>query len=83
MFNNGAKIAGMDFADFIQPDNNQVSYAQQCFLHVSVYPDIYRQLRSAMIDHMTKPKEVLLTVDEYGEVEEEHCEDTEQEALYE
>ena len=59
-----------------------MTIASTSYLHTTVYPDIYRQLRSAMIDHMTKPKEVLLTVDEYGEVEAEHCEDTEQEALY-
>jgi exportin-1 len=32
---------------------------------------------------MAKPKEVLLSLDEDGEVEEEHFEDTEQEVLYE
>ena len=36
-----------------------------------------------MIDFMAKPKEVLLTIDENGEVEEEHFEDTETMALYE
>ena len=36
-----------------------------------------------MIDHMAKPDEVLLTIDEDGEVEEEHFEDLESAALYE
>jgi exportin-1 len=48
-----------------------------------VYPEIYRLLRSSLIDLMAKPKEVLLSLDEDGEVEEEHFEDTEQEVLYE
>jgi len=36
-----------------------------------------------MFDHMAKPKEVLLTIDEDGDVEEEYEIDTENVALYE
>ena len=36
-----------------------------------------------MIDFMAKPKEVLITIDENGNVEEEHYEDTETLYLYE
>ena len=36
-----------------------------------------------MIDFMAKPKEVLITIDENGDVEEEHYEDTETLYLYE
>lgn len=36
-----------------------------------------------MFDHMAKPSEVLLTIGEDGEVEEEHFEDTETIFIYE
>jgi len=36
-----------------------------------------------MFDHMAKPKEVLLSIDDNGEVEEEYTLDTENIALYE
>lgn len=42
-----------------------------------------RDLKIVMIDYMVKPQEVLLTVDESGEVEEEIIEDTELVYLYE
>lgn len=46
-------------------------------LHQQVYPEILEKVKVTMIDYMAKPKEVLLTIDENGEVEEEHIEDTE------
>lgn len=48
-----------------------------------MYPDIFREVRSCLFDNMAKPSEVLLTIDEDGEVEEEHIEDTETTFLYE
>lgn len=42
-----------------------------------------KEVKVVMIDYMVKPQEVLLTVDESGEVEEEIIEDTELVFLYE
>jgi exportin-1 len=47
-----------------------------------VYPKIFREARTIMFDFMAKPTEVLLTIDEDGEVEEEHIEDSENIFLY-
>lgn len=52
-------------------------------MHTQVYPNILRDVKIVMIDYMVKPQEVLLTVDENGEVEEEIIEDTELKDLYE
>lgn len=64
-------IAGMTFSTS-GGASVQHSFANSNYLHTNVYPDIYRLLRIALIDHMTKPKEVLLNLDEYGEIEEDH-----------
>lgn len=41
------------------------------------------EVRELHIDEMAKPKEVLIQIDENGEVEEEFYEDTENLAIYE
>lgn len=52
-------------------------------MHEAIYPEILHEVKNIMFDQMAKPKEVLLSIDENGDVEEEHFEDTENEALYE
>jgi exportin-1 len=52
-------------------------------MHIKVYPEIMEKVMDIMIDFMARPKEVLVSVDEDGEVEEEVFEDTEQVVLYE
>lgn len=47
------------------------------FLSTQVFPPILTQLRETMLDFMVKPKEVLVSIDEDGEVQEEHIENTE------
>ena len=53
------------------------------FLAQEIYPGILSEVKEIMLDFMAKPKEVLLTIDEDGDVEEEHVVDTENAALYE
>lgn len=48
-----------------------------------MYPEILRLLRTTLIDNMAKPNEVLVTINDEGEVEEEHFEDTETIFVYE
>lgn len=43
---------------------------------------MFRETRKLLFDFMAKPDEVLITIDEDGEVEEEHFEDVESQ-LYE
>ena len=52
-------------------------------LHLQVYPEILTEVKELHIDEMAKPKEVLISIDENGDVEEEFFEDTENLALYE
>ena len=52
-------------------------------MHAHIYPQILFDVKQIMFDYMAKPKEVLLTIDENGEVEEEYIKDTENIALYE
>lgn len=52
-------------------------------LHAHVYPEVLREVKNILFDHMAKPKEVLLSIDDNGEVEEEYIVDTENIALYE
>ena len=37
-------------------------------MHSQVYPQILQSLREAYMDHMQKPKEVLIMIDENGDV---------------
>ena len=53
------------------------------FLAREIYPGILTEAKQIMFDFMAKPNEVLITVDEDGEIEEEYVFDTENEALYE
>ena len=65
----------MDFVDFINGGSSgqaPVPTSSANYLPSSVYPEIYRLLWDALIEHMTKPKEVLLNLNEYGEIEEDH-----------
>lgn len=52
-------------------------------MHVHIYPQILTEVKHIMFDLMAKPKEVLLSIDDNGEVEEEYQIDTENVALYE
>ena len=52
-------------------------------MHAHIYPQVLHEVKQIMFDNMAKPKEVLLTIDENGEVEEEYTKDTENIALYE
>ena len=70
------QIQGMDFASF-SGFTTQQSTQMATQLHQQVYPQILDQVKVTMINYMAKPKEVLITIDENGEVEEEHFEDTE------
>jgi len=51
-------------------------------MHQQVYPSILRDVKVVMMDFMVKPREVLVKVDESGELEEEVYEDTETQELY-
>ena len=61
------------------------SQAQQApsLMHAHVYPQILAEVKNIMFDHMAKPKEVLLSIDDNGDVMEEYELDTENIALYE
>ena len=48
-----------------------------------MYPEILNEVKELHIDEMAKPSEVLLSIDENGDVEEEFYEDTENKAIYE
>ena len=52
-------------------------------MHAHVYPPILTEVKQIIFDNMAKPKEVLLSIDDNGEVEEEYVVDTENIALYE
>lgn len=52
-------------------------------MHAHVYPPILTEVKQIMFDHMAKPNEVLLTIDEDGDVQEEYEIDSENIALYE
>lgn len=52
-------------------------------MHAHIYPQILTEVKHIIFDFMAKPKEVLLTIDENGDVEEEYNIDTENIALYE
>ena len=47
-----------------------------------MYPSVLRDVKVVMMDYMVKPREVLVKVDESGELEEEVYEDTETQELY-
>lgn len=53
-----AQFGGMNFAGLM--DNS--------FMHTQVYPLILETIRNIMIDNMARPKEVLVIIDENGEV---------------
>ena len=42
------------------------AFLQSSFMHSQIYPNIMDQLRESILDHMAKPKEVLVEVDENG-----------------
>jgi hypothetical protein len=52
-------------------------------MHHQVYPQILREIKIVAIDYMVRPREVLVTIDESGDVEEEVVEDTEMRELFE
>ncbi len=70
----------MDFAAFAQ--NLSFGQSKLTWLHHNVYPEIFAMLRATILDFMVQPQEIKLTIDENGEVEEEHIEDSEQNNLY-
>lgn len=59
------------------------SLLNNSFMHYQIYPVILEQVREIMINHMAKPKEVLVVIDENGEAVEEHFDDTETISIYE
>ena len=71
-------IPGMDLSNFGMQQQGAVSQ-----LHLQLYPEILNEVRELHIDEMAKPKEVLIQIDENGDVEEEFYEDTENLAIYE
>lgn len=52
-------------------------------MHHQVYPAILRDIKVVMIDYMVKPQEVLVTIDESGDLEQEVVEDSEMRELFE
>ena len=52
-------------------------------LHLQLYPEVLNEVKELHIDEMAKPKEVLISIDENGDVEEELTEDTANLAIYE
>lgn len=44
---------------------------------MEVYPGIFSMLRATILDFMVPPQEIKLTIDENGEVADEHIEDSE------
>ena len=60
-----------------------VSQFNKTFLSREVYPSILTEVKQIMLDLMAKPKEVLISIDEDGEIEAEHFLDTENIELYE
>lgn len=52
-------------------------------MHSQVYPGILQALREAYMDHMQKPKEVLVMIDENGDAVEQQGVDVECLYLYE
>lgn len=77
------KVLSVPGLDFSSAPSNAIGNKGNTFLHQNVYKDIFNQLRQIMFDQMAKPDEVLITIDECGEVEEEHIEDLEAIQLYE
>ncbi len=79
----GAEIAhidnNLDFSNF----STQFSQIKVTLMHQQVYPQILRDVKILAIDYMVKPREVLVTIDESGDVEEEVVEDTEMFELFE
>lgn len=75
-------VNGMDFGSLTQTQTQNQEFLQSV-LYRQVYPTILQNVALTMIDLMAKPKEVLLTINDDGEVEEEHIEDTENLFLYE
>jgi exportin-1 len=80
-FNHGSPGDGnLDFSNFA---TQMATQTKVTMMHQQVYPAVLKDVKIVMIDFMVKPKDVLLTVDESGEVEEEVVEDTEMRELYE
>lgn len=69
-----AAIGGFNFG---------LSLLNSSFMHTQVYGKILDEVRVMAIDKMAKPKEVLVTQDEFGEVIEEVFDDIEANAIYE
>jgi len=53
------------------------------FIHTQIYPEILREVKLIMVEFMAKPNEVLISINEDGEIEEERFEDVENVYLYE
>lgn len=70
----------LDFSNF----STQFTQANKLTLmHHQVYPAILRDIKVVMIDFMVKPQEVLVTIDESGDLEQEVVEDSEMRELFE
>lgn len=47
------------------------------YLYTQVYENVLNEVKKVMMSQMAKPREVLISVDENGDIEEEHFEDVE------
>lgn len=63
--------------------NFGINLLSSSYMHNQVYPQVLESVRIMAIDKMAKPKEVLVTQDEFGEVVEEVFDDIETNAIYE
>jgi hypothetical protein len=47
------------------------------YLYKDIYESVLNDVKKVMMEYMAKPKEVLISVDENGDIEAEHFEDVE------
>lgn len=65
------------------PIGTLVQILPHSFMHSQIYPCILDQLRESILDHMAKPKEVLVEVDENGNAVQVQIDDVETLHIYE
>ena len=63
---NGNGTLNGNFNGFTPMQPNAQSLLANSFMHSQIYPAVLDQLIESILDHMAKPKEVLVEVDENG-----------------
>lgn len=83
-FTNGSTMSGSDRMNGNAFHHQGIqAFLQGSHMHSQVYPYIMDQLRESILDHMAKPKEVLVEVDENGNAIQVQIDDVETLHIYE